>query len=123
MGFTFLLGVVVWVNCTPPGPPAITSLSPPSGPSGSIVTVAGANFGTGGSVSFDMVAVRSIGTGSPMVFTVPYTAATGAHNVQIQVGSQTSAAVPFQVTSTIPAPVPVVQGYELGYYSVAGAGD
>jgi IPT/TIG domain len=120
---TCALFIVSGVGCAPQGPPVITTLQPSAGPSGSIVTVSGDNFGTGGTLLFDMSPVRSVGTGSPMVFTVPYTATIAQHNIQVEVGSQISANSLFQVTSSRLPPVPVVQGFEVGYYSVAAVGD
>ena len=117
-----LLGLVlVNVSC-PLRTPRISSIDPTSGPSGTIVTVLGANFGLSSRLLFDGTSVSRMGSESRLLFTVPYDAATGTHNVQVRVDSRTSGTVSFQVTSTADAPVPDIEGYSVGYYSLGPAG-
>jgi hypothetical protein len=90
--------------------PAITNLSPASGPPGTLVTITGTNFGaTQGSstVTFDGVSVTVASwTATQIVVTVPIGAASG--NFLVTVGGQASnpalftVAVPPQITSLSP---------------------
>jgi hypothetical protein len=83
-----------------------------------MVTLTGSGFGIQSSVYFDGERVNARGSGSPLVFTVPYDAAVGPHDVYVQTGSQDSPAVSFQVTSTAAAPDPVIEDYGIGYVSL-----
>jgi IPT/TIG domain len=85
-------------------PPSITSLSPTSGPVGTIVTITGANFGaTQGTstVTFNGT------TGTPNSWsassiTVPVPSGATSGNVQVLVGGVASNGVPFSVGTTTP---------------------
>lgn len=126
-GIPLVVGLLLVVGCgtrpTLTNPPVITSLEPASGPSGTTVTVRGERFGTGGTVIFDGTGQTTHGTGSPLVATVPYDAATGARPVQVLISGIESAPVEFQVTSTAAAPAPVLDGWEIGYLSLAASAD
>jgi hypothetical protein len=125
-GPAMLLGIFLLMGATCPGPgnpPVISELDPPSGPAGTIVTVRGSRFGTGGTVNFDGSNVSTQGTGSPLVFTVPYDATSGNKNVHVTIGGERSADVPFNVTATASAPTPVADGFEVGYYALLNSAD
>lgn len=110
-------------SCGPaPGPPSISAIDPVSGPSGTIVTISGSNFGVSSKVLFDGNSVGRMGSETRLLFTIPYDAATGKHTVQVERDSQTSNTKIFNVTSTTSAPVPNIEGYSVGYYTLAGAG-
>ena len=98
--------VVVVVNSTPSagvpftvtGPPAIGSLTPVSGLPGGLVTIAGTNFSTNGTVTFagTPASVRSW-TSTSIVAAVPQTAASGS--VVVDVFGVLSNGVPFTVSA------------------------
>ncbi len=104
------------VHCPPSRPPQIDSLNPNLGPSGTIVRVNGSGFSLGKRVYFDGNPISATGSNNLLVFTVPYDAISGGHTVYVEVGSNISNTVAFQVTSTVAAQAPVVEGYEVGYY-------
>ena len=80
-------------------PPSITSLSPNAGPAGASVTIAGNNFGTTGSVTFNgTTATPTSWTARSIVVTVPTGASTG--NVVVTVGGLASNGVAFTLNST-----------------------
>jgi hypothetical protein len=99
-------GVAVKVNNTSTAIPSITSLNPTSGPVGTSVTIAGANFGgTQGSstVAFNGVAATATGwSATSITVPVPNGATTG--NVVVTVGGVASNGVNF----TVPAPPPSI---------------
>ena len=82
--------------------PSITSVSPSTGPVGSSVTIAGANFGTTqGTVTFNGVAATPTSwSAASIVALVPSGATTG--NVVVTAGGQTSNGVLFTVGSVAP---------------------
>jgi hypothetical protein len=86
-----------------PPTPAITNLSPNSGPVGTSVTITGTDLGGASSVSFNGVAQTTItgNTGTSLTVSVPAGATTG--NVTVTAPSGTSNALTFTVTP--PAPV------------------
>jgi unsaturated rhamnogalacturonyl hydrolase len=80
-----------------PSTPSITSLSPTSGPVGTVVTIAGANLGTAsGSVTFDGVAATAT-TWAASSITVPVPTGAGSGNVVVTVGGQASNGMNFTV--------------------------
>jgi hypothetical protein len=80
-------------------PPSITSLSPNSGPVGTSVTIAGSNFGTTGSVSFNGTPANPTSwSATSIVAPVPTGATPG--NVVVTVSGVPSNGVNFTVTST-----------------------
>jgi len=98
------------INFTVTTPPSITSLTPASGPVGTSVTVAGANFGpTQGTstVTFNGISATPTSWGaSGIVVPVPAAATTG--NVVVAVGGQASNGSNFTVTTST-AGIAVVQ--------------
>jgi hypothetical protein len=88
------------VSCVPPAP-AITSLSPVSGPAGTTVTVTGTDFTGTTSVRLNGVPVTNLNVvnATTITFTVPNNATTG--NVVVTTGGGASNGVLFTV---IPAP-------------------
>jgi hypothetical protein len=92
-------------------PPTITSLSPSSGPAGTSVTIAGANFGATqgtGVVRFNgTVATPSSWSAGSIVVPVPTGATTGP--VTVTVGGAVSNSATFTVTTTTPSPVTLTQ--------------
>jgi len=108
-------------------PPVITTLDPAAGPTGTMVMVSGEHFALGGTVLFDGVATGTQGTGSPLVFTVPYDATVGNHVVTVRVSKQggtvlTSAGVNFNVTADVDAPNVAVTGASYSYFSLGPFG-
>ena len=87
-------------NATVTAPaPTITSLSPTSGPVGTAVTIAGANFGSTGTVTFNgTVATTTNWSATSIATSVPTGATTG--NVVVTVGGVASNGVSFTVTSS-----------------------
>lgn len=117
-----LLGLALMSVSCPPSNPSISSIDPTSGPSGTIVTVEGSNFGLTSTLLFDGAAVSRVGSESCLLFTVPYNVVAGTYNIQVKVGSKMSNTVSFQVTSIANAPVPNIEGYSVGYYLLGPAG-
>ena len=83
-----------------PAAPAITGISPDNGPAGTVVTIAGSNFGTDASVVkvfFNNVAatVQSVAN-AQVIAAAPAGAGTGA--VKVQVGSQVATGPAFTYT-------------------------
>jgi len=80
--------------------PAITSLTPSSGLAGSSFTIAGSNFGSGGTVSFAGAAATTSGwTAGSITVTVPAAATPGAKTVIVTSGGQSSGAATFTVNA------------------------
>ncbi|MDO7845075.1 Ig-like domain repeat protein [Hymenobacter sp. M29] len=96
--------VLTQVVNAPPAP-AITSLSPTSGPVGTSVTISGSNLAGTTSVSFDGVAQTTItgNTGTSLTVNVPAGVALGATDVVVTTPSGSSNTSTFTVTP--PAPV------------------
>jgi hypothetical protein len=115
---TVRYGLLLAVSaCASPPAPVITRLQPTSGASGTIVRVWGTDL-LGAAVSFDNAALRTLGSGDPLVFTVPYAAASGSHTVIAANSSHSSSPASFTVTVPFSALPPSIDGYEFGYYSV-----
>ena len=100
-GLDWIADVAAFKASTGPAGPAIASLSPNSGPSGQLVTINGANFGT--SLGTSTVTLNGI-TAAPaswsstsVVVTVPNGATSG--NVVVTVGGQASNSFNFIVSS------------------------
>ena len=93
--------LLYYVVVPSPGVPSITSLSPATGPPGTVVTISGKNFGAnqGGSmVRFGNATVPvSSWSGTSSVVTVPK-AAVGPANVVVSVNNKDSAPVTFTVS-------------------------
>ena len=90
----------------PPGP-EISGLNPTSGEVGTSVTIMGANFGSGGSVTFAGTGANTTGwSGTSITATVPEGATTGA--VVVTVNGVASNGVDF----TVRAPGPEISGLE-----------
>lgn len=89
--------------------PALASLAPVSGASGSTITVTGQGFVPGASVRFGTVsAATQFVSATQLTATVPANL-TGAQSVTVVAASQTSSALPFTVTAApTPTPAPVV---------------
>src|ERR1043166_98522 len=89
----------------PPPAPAITSVSPSSGSVGTIVTIAGNNFGASqgtSTVTFNgTAAAASVWSATSLMVGVPTGATSGP--VVVTVGGQVSNAVTFIVTTPAPA--------------------
>lgn len=99
--------------------PVITSMTPSSGPGGTIVDVTYSSGAISGVIVFDGSTVdtrsaSSLGLGNRLRFTVPYNASSGNKDVQVRSDGQTSAAMPFNVTGTGTVPTPVIDGFEIG---------
>lgn len=88
-----------------PVAPTITSLTPTSGPIGTNVTIAGANFGSGATVSFGTTpAAVSGATATSLTATVPAGLSVGAVNVTVTANGLTSQSTPFEVTEATANP-------------------
>src|SRR3984957_20556152 len=107
------LGGTATVNASM-GAPSITTLSPSSGPVGTVVTITGTSFGplqvTGSNVTFNgLTAKITTWSNTSIVATVPNTATTGS--VIVKVGGVSSAGVTFTVgTATISGTVTAAAG-------------
>jgi hypothetical protein len=104
--------------CTCPQP-QIDSITPTSGPAGTIVEVTFTGGGLGGVVVFDGADQQTrfasnLGLGKRLRFTVPFNATVGNKTVQVKSDGQTSLAGSFQVTGGGSVPTPAVDGFEIG---------
>jgi len=63
--------------------PSITSLSPNSGPAGTVVTITGANFGTSNSVVLNGIVPVTSSSQTKLTFTVPLNTPVGAHGISV----------------------------------------
>ncbi|HMK38531.1 MAG TPA: IPT/TIG domain-containing protein, partial [Bacteroidota bacterium] len=102
-------------NCSTP---TIVSISPTSGPGGTIVEVVFSQGGLGGVVLWDGSPLstrngNSLGLSGTLHFTVPVGAPTGAHKVSVQSGSLVSSQVNFSVTGAGANVVPGIQGFDV----------
>jgi hypothetical protein len=88
--------------------PAISGFSPASGPPGTVVTISGSNFGTGGNVLFSGVAAESIESWAATAISavVPAGAATGPITVRTAEGTAES-----NENFTVTYPAPSVSGF------------
>ena len=103
--------------------PVITGVSPQSGPAGTLLTISGNNFGTGGGISFAGACCYSAASWSNTSITLNIPSAQTTGNVQIYASGVYSNGVPFtgypQITSVYPNVVPVgtsvtISGYNFG---------
>ena len=86
---------------TEPTAPTITSLTPDEGPVGTSVTIAGTNFGTSPSVSFDGTSATPTNPSTTsLTVTVPSGLSVGEVDVTVTSGGETSAAATFTVTES-----------------------
>lgn len=102
--------------------PLIDSLDPSSGPSGTVVVVSGTALGLDGDLRWDGAPEDAQGGDTRLLFTVPYGATTGSHDVTVVFDGTTSNAKPFNVTSTVSAPTPAIDGFAVSYYTLGRAG-
>lgn len=124
-----LLTLCVWLlsaaGCPPKSTaPAVSGLLPASGPGGTIVQIQGSDFDAAHRVTFDGFEVPSQGAGVPVLFTVPYFAATGAHTVVLETAGSTTPAQTFTVTTQLlppDPPPPFIEGIEVGYFHLGNA--
>lgn len=82
--------------------PSITSLSPTSGPVGTLVTISGANFGasqSGGSVRFGTKSATLVSWSATSIVAMAPTGANG--NLVVHAGGANSNGVPFNLLSTL----------------------
>ena len=98
--------------------PEIVSITPTSGPGGTIVEVRYNKGGIGGVVLFDGNTVETryasnLGLGKTLYFTVPFNATLGNKTVQVRSDGKTSPAENFNVTGSGTVPVPEVHGIEI----------
>jgi hypothetical protein len=113
-----LLGILmISINCECPQP-NIESMTPSSGPGGTIVEVVYSGGGISGTIVFDGANVETrtasnLGLGKILRFTVPYNATAGNKNVQVRSEGGTSPAVAFNVTGTGTVPTPVLDGFAI----------
>ena len=102
-------------NCSAP---SLVSISPSSGPGGTIVEVVFDQGGLGGSVLWDGAPLstrngNSLGLSGTLHFTVPVGASAGTHRVSVQSGNLVSNQVNFSVTGPGANVVPDVQGFDV----------
>lgn len=104
-------GTLPCTSVSPPPPPTITDFSPTSGPTGTVVTIAGSGFTGATDVRFNSV---SVGTGNfavnsdiQITATVPNSATTGLISVVTLGGTATSSGT-FTVTSS---PLPTITSF------------
>lgn len=79
----------------------IDSLSPASGPAGTVVTLSGSNFGSSTAVRFDggTVSTSTVQNSSSITFTVPSNIAAGSYRVWVTDDNGASNVVRFNVTA------------------------
>lgn len=99
-------------------PPVIQSMTPSSGPGGTIVEVRFTQGGLGGVVLFDGTAVETryasnLGLGKILRFTVPYGTAAGNKDVQVRSDGENSTASTFTVTAGGAPESPQIDGVEI----------
>ncbi len=78
-------------NAAPPPVPAVSGLSPGSGPAGTLVTIAGSNFTGATAVSFGAVAASSFAVNNSTTITAVVPAGTGTVDVTVAAVGGTSA--------------------------------
>jgi hypothetical protein len=105
-------------GCTCPQP-EIVSITPSSGPGGTIVEIEFTGGGLSGVAVFEGSEVKthnanSTGLGKKIRFTIPFGSSTGNKNVQVKSAGETSPAVSFNVTGPGTVPTPVIEGFEIG---------
>jgi len=100
--------------------PAITNLSPTSGPVGTAVTITGANFGSTGTVTFNgTTATTTTWTATSIVTSVPSGATTG--NVVVKVGGVASNGLAFTVTTSGAPTINYGSGFTAGGMILLGS--
>ena len=114
---SLLSAIVLIPGCNCPQP-EIVSVTPGSGPGGTIVEVVFRGGGLGGVVLFDGSSVTTryasnLGIGKMLRFTVPYNTSTGNHNVQVRSDGETSPAEAFNVTGQGNVPTPTLDGFAI----------
>ncbi len=109
-GGTGTSAAIFTVTVAPPPAPTITSFSPTSGPTGTSVTISGANLAGITAVSFNGTAatVFASGSGTSATATVPVGATTGAISLTTPGGTATSAAT---FTVTVPSTAPTITSF------------
>lgn len=113
-----LLSAIVLISGCNCQQPEIVSVTPASGPGGTIVEVVFRGGGLGGVVLFDGSSVTtryasSLGIGHRVRFTVPYNTSTGNYNVQVRSDGKTSPAEVFNVTGQGNVPTPALDGFAI----------
>lgn len=98
-------------------PPIISSITPDSGPAGTIVEVLYTQGAISGTIIYEGNAVptetaSNIGIGKLLRFTIPYDESPGNKNIQVSSSGRSPAEV-FNVTSTSSVPTPVLEGFEV----------
>jgi hypothetical protein len=99
-------------------PPIISSITPSSGPAGTIVEVVYTKGAISGKIIYEGSEVPTesashLGLGKTLRFTIPYDAPVGNKNIEVS-SAGTSPAVVFNVTATASVPTPVLNGFEIG---------
>ena len=99
--------------------PVIDSMTPGSGPGGTIVEVVYSKGGLSGTIEYDGALVETrnagnLGIGKTLFFTIPYSATAGGKNVRVSSGGKYSAAQTFNVTGSTAVPTPAIDGYAFG---------
>ncbi len=99
--------------------PVIDSMTPGSGPGGTIVEVVYSKGGLSGTIEYDGALVETrnagnLGIGKTLFFTIPYGATAGGKNVRVYSGGKYSAAQTFNVTGSAAVPTPAIDGYAFG---------
>jgi hypothetical protein len=99
--------------------PVIDSMTPGSGPGGTIVEVVYSKGGLSGTIEYDGALVETrnagnLGIGKTLFFTIPYGATAGGKNVRVYSGEKYSAAQTFNVTGSAAVPTPAIDGYAFG---------
>lgn len=96
----------VAVSTIVPGVPTITSISPPSGGAGGLITINGTNFVTGATVKFDATSATGVTVVSGIQITCTAPAhATGASVVTVTTSGGTSAGATFTYVASVAASV------------------
>lgn len=98
--------------------PVIQSITPSSGPGGTIVEVVYTKGGISGTIEYEGSSVPTrnagnIGIGKTLFFTIPYDATAGTKQVAVESGGKTSAPVNFSVTGSGTVPTPTIEGFEV----------
>ena len=86
-----------------PSAPGITSLSPSSGPAGTVVTISGINLGTNDTVIINGISnINTSSNGSTVQFTIPQNTPTGSYYVSVtnNANNDTSNVLTFVVTGS-----------------------
>lgn len=116
LNFFTLALIFLLVSCEC-DPPEITSVTPSSGPAGTIVEVEYTKGAISGTIIYEGNSVptetaSNIGIGKILRFTIPYDATTGNKTIKVRSSGDSPAEI-FNVTSTASVPTPVVEGFEV----------